>query len=397
MNRVARSPNVFRASVAFAALATSACSYDLTRLRGHDVSGTDASSDVALDVTIEDGADADDVPIAPDVTDDTPIDAPIVCTSRTAPLVSDIATMVGGTLRVTSDTTGEQSLLTPPRTAGCMFDATSSPAPEKVFRYVVQQGPRLYVNTDAADCAGVFDTVLYARTSCEQSAGEDVDCNDDDHVLQSCSGNARLSSGLLFDNLVPGQTLFLVVDGYGGNAGQFRLNVTENGLLNAAPSIDFNLTPADLCSCPGSLDNQQRAVMFPASGDLMRNSSGSTITALNRGGDRLVGMHSTGFSNVAGTALEFRLAANTLCPGASAIVDLLIGGHATGAFYVDSNARVNAPLRMALQTFRTLTVTATNTQIELRLRSVSNNTCGMMPGLRFDLTMPGTLTLLGRS
>ena len=85
-----------------------------------------------------------------------------------------------------------------------------------------------------------------------------------------------------------------------------------------------------------------------------------------------------------------------IAPDAGSI-DLLIGGHATGAFYVDSNARVNAPLRMALQTFRTLTVTATNTQIELRLRSVSNNTCGMMPGLRFDLTMPGTLTLLGRS
>jgi hypothetical protein len=393
-----------RATPLLAALACvsllTACSYDLDRLRGNRDAATDLqrvdSADDALDQTPPD-ANEDDSPtdtVDRDARSDTPV-APLLCTSRSAPSVVDVGTRVGGTYRVTGDTTGEPSLLMPPNTPQCSFGSGTNPSPERVYRYTVQEGPRLYANTDAAACAGAFDTVLYARTSCDVDVGTDLGCDDDDHVLTSCGSPASLGSGLLLGNLSPGDVVFLVIDGYNGNAGPFRLNVTENGLYNAEPTSDFSLSPADACSCPSSLDSMQHAVMFPDSTDRMRNASGSSLTALNRAGDRLVGTHALTFTNIAGAALEFRLSSNGLCAGASAVLDLVIDGQAVAAFYVDDGARPGTTQRMALQTFGTIGNSAT-TSVELRLRGITPSSCTTPAGLAFDTATPGTLTLLGR-
>jgi hypothetical protein len=347
--------------------------------------------DAPLDTSIDDAPDV----IEPDVAVDVPMEAGAICTTRSAPAVPDVGTRVGGTYRVSGDTTGEPSMLNPPNTPLCSFGTSTSPSPERVYRYVVQQGPRLYANTDAAQCAGIFDTVLYARTSCDPGVGSDLDCDDDDHVLTDCGSPSGYASGILLDNLTAGEVVFLVIDGYNGNAGPFRLNVTENGLFNAQPSTDFALNPADACSCPSSLDNMQRSVVFPDSTDHMRNPIGASITAINRAGDRLSGTHAVTFTNIAGAGLEFRLSSNGLCAGASALFDPVIGGQAVGAFYIDDGARPGTTQRMAFQTFGTVTTAASST-VELRLRGITPSSCTSAAGIVFDTSMPGTLTLLGR-
>jgi magnesium chelatase family protein len=53
-----------------------------------------------------------------------------------------------------------------------------------------------------------------------------------------------------------------------------------------------------------------------------------------------------------------------------------------------------APLRVALQTFGAITISATtDVPVALRVRSITPAGCG---GIELDRTMPGTLTLLGR-
>lgn len=92
---------------------------------------------------------------------------------------------------------------------------------EVVFRYVVPQGVQaVEVSTEGSR----MDTVVYARTSCEQSSGDyDLVCNDNSYE------NAPQSK-IFLTNLTPGQSVFLVVDGNADSeqsTGSFVLSVRD--------------------------------------------------------------------------------------------------------------------------------------------------------------------------
>jgi hypothetical protein len=205
--------------------------------------------------------------------------------------------------------------------------------------------------------------------------------------------SAGLASSILFNGLNPGDVVFLVVDGFGGLGGPFRLNVTENGLLNAAPSTNSVLNPSNQCDCPGTSDNGQTSIVFPSRSDQMLSGSSST-TVLNTPGDRVTGVHIVPFSRIAGVALEFKLAANGLCSGGYATFDFMMDNRAIAAFTIDNDAPTALTIRMSLQTFDTIALSTTSPAIELRLREVAA-ACSSGAGLRFDLATSGSLTLLG--
>ena len=382
---------VFKAArfVAFSALvasASAACSYDLDRLRGHPDGSIDDQGD---DITDDTGnTDEDVIP---------PVDAPPVCTSRSMPAanVSAAGSLIGGTWTIQGSTQFDQSLLTPPTIAGCPIDYSMGPTNEHVYAYTVVQGPRLFATTDAPPCSGLgaFDTVLYARSSCDP-AGINYQCDDDDHNLSTCGAQVGLSSQILLDHLSPGDVVYLVVDGYMGNSGSFRLNVTENGLLNALPNTTL-VNPERRCGCPSSTDNMIQAVGFPTSSDVMRDGSMNPVTHLAQPGDRLVGTHPLPFLSIAGVTLEFQLTENSLCATGQATFDLLIEGQQVDSFIIDGGAQIGTQLRASLQTFGRISRSfqGSPTSIELRLRDFG---AGCRGSFQFDTTTnAGTLTLLG--
>ena len=67
------------------------------------------------------------------------------------------------------------------------------------------------------------DTVLYVTTACGTPIAGEVDCNDD---------SANAAPGELYSEVTAtldaGQTYYVFVDGYGGSAGPYTLNVTAN-------------------------------------------------------------------------------------------------------------------------------------------------------------------------
>jgi Concanavalin A-like lectin/glucanases superfamily len=70
-----------------------------------------------------------------------------------------------------------------------------------------------------------FDTVLDVRA---YNSGASLGCNDDSN------GTLQSSVGV---NLNAGQTLLIVIDGYGSSQGQYRLNITTGGSLPAAAHL----------------------------------------------------------------------------------------------------------------------------------------------------------------
>lgn len=90
---------------------------------------------------------------------------------------------------------------------------------EVVHRLVLERRQRVVLDVDAR-----FDTVLYVRRGdCEDEAGE-VACNDD-RPGATGAGSDRVHSSRIDTTLEPG-TYFVFVDGYGDEAGPYRLSTT---------------------------------------------------------------------------------------------------------------------------------------------------------------------------
>lgn len=394
--------------LALACALTSGCAFDLERLRGPREGGADVVTDADLDVPVTD--DLADV-VAPDVTPpDVVMDVPgedhvEPPTCNTVPVIdpTPLAARIGPSMVINNSTMLAPSTVNPPTLPpGCSGSYSDAPAPERVFRYTMSsRGGRLYATTDAPACAGVFDTIVYVRSSCELDAGTVLACNDDDNVLASCVCDATacpsLASGVSATDLVPGQTVYVVVDGYRGHAGLFRLVLTENAARNEPPPDALSgLLRADRCGCPDSLDTAVWPVSFPSSADAV---TGSSTTLLAQPGDRLSGLHRVSFSSVGGVALETVVARNTLgttpiCRDARATFDLLVNNTVVHSFSLGAEATAGTPVAVALQTFASLHVSTTvDIPIAIRLRSVSPTGCS--GGIEFDRASPGTLSLLG--
>ncbi|HJL15174.1 MAG TPA: hypothetical protein RMH99_05935 [Sandaracinaceae bacterium LLY-WYZ-13_1] len=82
-------------------------------------------------------------------------------------------------------------------------------APELAFEWTAPTAGTWVFDTVGSD----YDTVLYARSGC---AGAELACDDDTDGLQS----------EITVDLAAGQTIVLVVDGFGGSDGAFVLNAT---------------------------------------------------------------------------------------------------------------------------------------------------------------------------
>src|SRR3989454_11518690 len=96
----------------------------------------------------------------------------------------------------------------------------SGAAPEQVFQWTPTVSGTATVQTCGAGTT--FDTVLYMRSgACASGPELAAGCNDD--ACTNATGLYRASR--LTPTVTAGQTYFIVVDGYGGAQGAFRLTI----------------------------------------------------------------------------------------------------------------------------------------------------------------------------
>jgi hypothetical protein len=129
------------------------------------------------------------------------------CMSGATCAARDLGSAIGDRI-ATGSTVGAGSSLT------STICATMSTAPEVIFRWTAPSSGTFTFTT----VGSTYDTVLYARRGA--CAGLDVGCDDDSGGAQSSLFSLALSVG---------DVLFLVVDGFGTEAGNYVLNIRSGG------------------------------------------------------------------------------------------------------------------------------------------------------------------------
>jgi len=381
-----------------------ACSYDYTRIRSPDAT---ADRPVAVDT----GPRPMDVPVdlgpGPDVPDaamnvDRP-DAPSRDASRGMCSVShtDIAMAnrfgPGFVVRASTDTGATNMLAPAGRMGGCM-EPTYDPAPERVYRYTVVRGPRLVATLNGAPCETGFDSMLYALNSCDMAGRmTPLACSDDDGVTHctSCAGgdagtqcpHSGLLSTVELAGLVPGDVVYLVVDGYAAtmaprrSSGPFRLALAENA-LQLAPPPPAGMDPvANRCDCTAlPRAASPVTVNFPggAPDDMPRDGTPVTLDMTNRS---IRGLRPMNLASVTGVSATFRVREqrvqfNSNCVNAMTTpkmtLDLLVAGAVVSSFVV--SVGLDAPVQVSTlyHSFQPVPVPdRTMVPFELRVREVT--------------------------
>lgn len=366
------------------------CKFDKIKLR--DPAQLDAMispMDAALDTpmppvdvpSMTDIRDVRDVPVVRDV----PTRPPRVGACQTHPfteLTLQPSNNFGGTLVINGNTAMDMPMAStftrPVFGTRCSDNPGPMMAPERVFKYVVQRGPRLVATTNGAPCSGTFDTVLYAINSCDMaiSGANVLDCCDDDvQICDMCPASTTCNTHLStveMGPLVAGDVVYLVVDGYETSAGTFRLSVTENGARPVAPP-----TPAlpNHCTCPALTMNNSRLV------DGFPNAALDHGTVLRMPNDTISGLRSVNLRTITGVAGQFRMGANNLagtgsCLSASAIVDLLIENTVVASFQLSGVQESGAMVQVVYSSFAPVMVqNQTMVSLSYRLRGFEPSSC----------------------
>lgn len=403
-----------------------ACRYDLDLLRGRDA-GPDARPP---DGTPPD-ATAPDLFVMDVRADRPPSDATMIdaapsrdasmgaCMGRDViPLAPDAPGVLAsnGVLTVQGNTTGGEATI-----PGCLEPRTI-PSSTRVYRYVVQTGPRVVATTNTGLCGmaatGAHDTILSAFFNCSASGlvPDSRSCNDDDEVnvcdgMTACSDNTSLGCGIKFSTLelsrlLPGDVVYFAVSSYMDSPilrGPFRLSVAENGLSPAAPptrSTDGSpqVLPTDRCACSPSTPPFEgwasSQIRFPNTTDSNQLMGTARI---------VVGQRPIEFSRVWGLSASFRLSAFNVSTtgdcavsgGAKAALDVILGTRVVASvslgIYVGAAGTVTIPFT----SFAPISFTPGSTpQIQYQLRNVqpADTTCVT---LNIDTNAPNTLTLYG--
>src|SRR5439155_421374 len=112
----------------------------------------------------------------------------------------------------------------------------SGSSPELVFQWTPSVSGTAAIETCGAGTN--FDTVLYVRSPSCTGSEITSGCNDD-----ACTNSAGLfRASKLTPEVTAGTTYFIVVDGYGGAAGSFALQVTPPGAATTTTTTGASTT-----------------------------------------------------------------------------------------------------------------------------------------------------------
>jgi len=406
------------ALAAGAALGVAACSYDLDLLRGRD-GGVDVPR---VDTPVAEMPTIDMTPppdrVAPDVTADVrpARDASTgACTGHTpVNLAMGTAGVVstGGVTTVEGNTSGGGATI-----VECTNPTTTTLAnTTRVYRYVVQSGPRIVATTNTGLCtsgaAGYHDTVLAAYFNC--APGGQVSgargCNDDDSAnlcegMTTCNSNTNVGCGTTFSSLelsglVPGDVIYFAVSSLNymtATSGPFRLSVAENGLSPAAPPTGMPAA-ANRCVCPPPTTPfpmwASRAIDFPRATDQNQLMSASRSVFGNR---------TVGLGQVWGLSGSLRLSAfnvTTMEPcsvsgGAKAALDITVGAAVVASFSLSAYVGQASTIAIPFTSFSPLPFAAgAAPTIQYHIRNVEPAEAACVT-INIDLAAPNSLTLYG--
>ncbi len=385
------------------------CSYDLEVLKGR---GADAGADrvAPIDTPAVDRP-ASDAPSDAGTDLGAPTDAGMrapsmgTCTLPNVNVVNAPASVNGVTVIDGNTTGGGPTPEMIPRCESRPISLNST----RVYRYVVQTGPRVLATTNTALC-GAHDTILAAYFDCAgtgRTVGS-VYCDDDDEtrLCNNCDVDAGLGTACGIENstidlagLVPRDVIYFVVASYndGSNPhGRFRLAIAENGLAPLASPVSTTSEPtaANRCACPPAGAPMSGEVVFPGVDDTNRFAT----TARD-----VLGGRNLPFSRVTGVSARLRLArysVDTTGPcavtgGARAALDLLLNNTivATGSLGIGAGSA--GSITIPFTTFAPVVFGATtNIPLTYRLRNVepAGSPC---VSLDVDLNGPNAVTLYG--
>jgi hypothetical protein len=121
--------------------------------------------------------------------------------------------------------------------------ASTGSAPERVYRWIPANSGPAQIQTCGTGTS--YDTVVSLRQG--TCTGTEGTCNDDTVGCGVADGSANASKhgSRINPVLTAGQTYYIVVDGYGGHSGTFRLTVTP-------PSVCGNNVREGLEECDGT-------------------------------------------------------------------------------------------------------------------------------------------------
>ncbi len=401
-----------------ATLQVAACSYDLDVLRGRD-GGVDAPR---VDMPVAEMPTLD-MPSPDRVVPDVPMadvrparDASMGACMGHNPVNLAMGTpgvvVANGVTTLEGNTMGGGATI-----AECTNPATTTlPNTTRVYRYVVQTGPRLVATTNTGLCtsasAGYHDTVLAAYFNC--AAGGQVStgrsCVDDDSAnvcegMMACGSNTGLGCGTTFStlelsSLVPGDVIYFAVSSLNYMAsvpGPFRLSVAENGLSPAAPPTGMSAA-ANRCLCPPTTTAfpmwASRTIDFPRNNDQNQLAAPSRSVFANR---------TVGLSQVWGLSGTLRLSAfnvATMDPcsvsgGAKAALDITVGTAVVASFALSAYVGQASTIAIPFTSFTPLPFTmGAAPTIQYRIRNVEPADASCVT-INIDVNAPNTLTLYG--
>lgn len=112
----------------------------------------------------------------------------------------------------------------------CPYDGSTSPDVVYVYHAAPSSRPCDFASIDL--CLSSYDTKLYVYDSQMNL----INCNDDYHTGSGCW---PYSSMIEWAEFLPGQTYYIVVDGYGGEHGEYVIDIAEYtlGLLSCPPGF----------------------------------------------------------------------------------------------------------------------------------------------------------------
>lgn len=384
----------------------SACSFDLTALRGHDAGADRVTPDVVtIDTPTIDTPEVVDVPLI-----DRPTRPPNMGMCPAGRAVDLTTTEATGLSAMTDNTTADAGALTLP-TGMALFncsnvDTQMSPA-TRVYRYTVRQGSRLTATTNTGLCSDL-DTRVFALRSCDGAdGGPNVwGCADDlanvgELLCQSCTdagatANCNTLKSTLDLDVVPGDVVFLAVNGFGNATGAFRLWVGENAgslePLLATPPTGIALV--NRCPCQPT-SRRLTAINFPGGSEGAMDTGIAPLSA----DSRILGARAFTGGMVSGVTAQLRFSDVRVNPDPSCTgtvlkgtFDLFVGNYLVTSFSLRTPLIAPTTVTVPFTSFTPVNIPAGNTRFQLNLRAVEPASC-----LTFEIDRngPNVVTLYG--
>jgi hypothetical protein len=143
--------------------------------------------------------------------------SPVAFTTACAPITGDVSNDAYVVASLPYSATGS--------TSTCYTDVIGNPNADVWYQYVVAPCTDSLI---ISLCGSDFDTYLRVYSA---DAVTQIYNNDDNASACGPGNNSHLAIDVTEDSIIPGDTIYILVEGYGSNTGTYNLNITDVSFL----------------------------------------------------------------------------------------------------------------------------------------------------------------------